>query len=205
MSMHQYRLGRHAIALVGALAVMLATADLAEGQRRVRADSVRNIQTVVPLFGPPGTVVEIASENLPLAARIHLAVGAMHMGFETLAQGDQGEWGDISGQIRIPPSVSWNHPIYVIALNGVFSPIGLSEPFHVTDANGMIQRRGRITDEGDTCLTLRDDDELLYALTGDIGDVSPGDEVLVEGVYSATSTCMEGSSIGVVRIVPSGR
>ena len=204
MSMYDQRSRRHAIALAGAVVLLIVTADFASAQRLIRADSLRQIQTVVPLHGPPGTTVEIASENLPLAARIHLAVGAIHSGFETLGEGSQGEWGDVSGSIRIPESAPWDRPLYVIALNGVFSPIGLSDPFHVTNADGMVRREGRITEEAESCLTLRDEDDLLYALTGDLGAFRAGDEVIVEGVYSETSACMDGSTIGVVRIVPCG-
>ena len=195
---------RQATSLVGVLSLFIIGADFGVAQRFVNPDSLRQLQSVVPLSGPPGTSVEISSENLPLAARIHLAVGAIHAGFETLAEGAQGEWGDMSGEIRIPESASWDRPLYVIALNGVFSPIGLSNPFHVTNEEGLVRREGQITDELEACLTFRDEDELLYALTGELGSLGAGDQVTIEGVYLETSSCMEGSTIEVVRAI-SGR
>ncbi|MEC9356018.1 MAG: hypothetical protein VX507_07240 [Gemmatimonadota bacterium] len=195
---------RQVISLAGALVLLMIGADPGAAQRFVNPDSLRQLQSVAPLSGPPGTRVEISSENLPLAARIHLAVGAIHAGFETLAEGSQGEWGDMSGELMIPESASWDRPLYVIALNGVFSPIGLSNPFHVTNEEGLVRREGQVTEELEACLTFRDEDELLYALTGELGTLNAGDQVTIEGIYLETSSCNEGSTIEVVRAI-SGR
>ena len=195
---------RQVLSLAGALVLLMISADSGAAQRFVNPDSLRQLQSVAPLSGPPGTRVEISSENLPLAARIHLAVGAIHAGFETLAEGSQGEWGDMSGELMIPESASWDRPLYVIALNGVFSPIGLSNPFHVTNEEGLVRREGQVTEELEACLTFRDEDELLYALTGELGTLNAGDQVTIEGIYSETSSCNEGSTIEVVRAI-SGR
>ena len=195
---------RQVLSLAGALVLLMIGADSGAAQRCVNPDSLRQLQSVAPLSGPPGTRVEISSENLPLAARIHLAVGAIHAGFETLAEGSQGEWGDMSGELMIPESASWDRPLYVIALNGVFSPIGLSNPFHVTNEEGLVRREGQVTEELEACLTFRDEDELLYALTGELGTLNAGDQVTIEGIYLETSSCNEGSTIEVVRAI-SGR
>ena len=195
---------RQVLSLAGALVLLMIGADSGAAQRFVNPDSLRQLQSVAPLSGPPGTRVEISSENLPLAARIHLAVGAIHAGFETLAEGSQGEWGDMSGELMIPESASWDRPLYVIALNGVFSPIGLSNPFHVTNEEGLVRREGQVTEELEACLTFRDEDELLYALTGELGTLNAGDQVTIEGIYLETSSCNKGSTIEVVRAI-SGR
>ena len=92
MSILNPRFRHQATTLAGVLTLLMGTPDLGIAQRFVNPDSLRQLQSVVPLSGPPGTRVEISSENLPLAARIHLAVGAIHAGFETLAEGYQGEW-----------------------------------------------------------------------------------------------------------------
>jgi hypothetical protein len=68
----------------------------------------------------------------------------------------------------------------------------------------LVRREGQITDELEACLTFRDEDELLYALTGELGSLGAGDQVTIEGVYLETSSCMEGSTIEVVRAI-SGR
>lgn len=203
--MPEQRIVRPITTLAGLFALLtLSAADVA-AQRFVRADSLRQIQSVVPMSGPPGTQISVRSDNLPLAARVHIAVGMLHAGFETIGLAAQGEWGEISASVQIPAGATWDRPLYVIALDGVFSPIGISDPFHVTDANGMIRRRGRVTDEGGPCLTLRDENDLLYALSGELGAFRAGDEVVVDGTYSGASSCRDGSTIAVARIVARDR
>ena len=204
MSIQDPCLRRQGAALAGALALSLVMAESAAAQRMVRTDSLRRIQEVSPRSGPPGTVVTIGSENLPLQARVVVGAGALHEGFVELADAFQGEWGEISATVVIPEHASWERPLYFIAFNAVFSPIGLSDPFHVTNDSGMVRRKGRITAEGMTCVAMRDDDDNLYMLTGEIRDLQPGDEVVVEGLYTETSPCDQGDAIRVVSLVPGG-
>ena len=68
----------------------------------------------------------------------------------------------------------------------------------------MVQRTGRITDEGLGCLTLRDNDQYMYALSGSVGDLRPGDEVVVEGAIGLSGPCGEHDAIEVVRWSKSG-
>lgn len=175
----------------------------AQGQQRFAAiDSLRRIQSVVPRIGPPGTHVEIYTENLPPQAKIHVGVGAMRAGFEALAEAKQEMWGEVSATVRIPRYATWERPIVFIVFNGVFSPIGISEPFHVTNAEGFVRRTGRITDGSPGCQTLRDADQYLYALTGEsagLAGLEPGDEVVVEGPVTESGPCGGADQIEVVR------
>ena len=185
---------------LGVAAMAVAAPQDAEAQRRFASiDSLRHVQSVEPRSGPPGTVVEIYSENLPLQAKIHVGVGAMRAGFEALAEGTQDVWGEVSATARIPSYATWERPLVFIVFNGNFSPIGISDPFHVTDENGMVRRTGRITDEGLPCASLRDTDQYMYALTGDVDGLKPGDEVVVEGAISVTGSCGGADGIEVVR------
>ena len=185
-----------ALPLLGAL----ATHDAAAQRIRQYAtiDSLRHIQSVEPRLGPPGTVVEVYTENLPPQAKIHVGVGAMRAGFEALAEGTQEIWGEVSATVTVPGYANWERPLVFIVFNGVFSPIGISDPFHVTDENGMVQRTGRITDEGLGCVTMRDNDQYMYALSGDVEGLEPGDEVVVQGAISLSSPCGEADAIEVV-------
>ena len=179
------------------------SAQDAQGQRRFATiDSLRHIQSVAPRSGPPGTEVQIYTENLPPQAKIHVGVGAMRAGFEALAEATQEMWGEVSATVRIPRYATWERPIVFIVFNGVFSPIGISDPFHVTDDRGWVRRAGRITDEGLTCPTLRDADQYMYALAGDVAglrDLKPGDEVTVEGTVTESGPCGGADQIDVVR------
>ena len=189
-----------------ATAVVIGSAIVAldvQGQQRFAAiDSLRRIQSVAPRIGPPGTRVEIYTENLPPQAKIHVGVGAMRAGFEALAEATQEIWGEVSATVRIPRYATWERPIVFIVFNGVFSPIGISDPFHVTNEMGLVRRAGRITDEGLACLTLRDPDQYMYALAGDLAglrNLEPGDEVTVEGTVTESGPCGGADQIDVVR------
>ncbi len=201
MSNRPSRLTRHGLLTLATLPLLAALAAPAAAQRireYATIDSLRHIQSVEPRMGPPGTVVDVYTENLPPQAKIHVGVGAMRAGFEALAEGTQEIWGEVSATVKVPRYANWQRPLVFIVFNGVFSPIGISDPFHVTDENGMVQRTGRITDEGLGCVTLRDNDQYVYALNGDLGDLEPGDEVVVEGSISLSGPCGGADAIEVV-------
>ena len=169
-------------------------------RRYATLDAPRHVQSVVPRIGPPGTEVEVYTENLPPQAKIWVGVGAMRSGFEARAEGRQEMWGEVSATVSIPEYATWNRPLVVIIFNGVFSPIAYSDPFHVTTEDGLVQRTGQIVDEGLKCVTLRDNDEYVYALSGDeVADLEPGDQVVVEGPIAESSPCGEADAITVLR------
>ena len=87
-------------------------------------------------------------------------------------------------------------------LEKIFAPIGLSDPFHVTRADGTLERTGRITDEGVECLAMRDGDEFLYTLVGNTDGLSDGDLVVVEARYVEMSACQQGTTLEVIESRP---
>ncbi|NNF29564.1 MAG: hypothetical protein HKN73_20235, partial [Gemmatimonadetes bacterium] len=145
-----------------ALTVGFVAAEPAEAQRRVAPDSLRMIQEVSPMYGPPGTEVTVYTENLPIQAAVHLGVGATRTGFEALFTAEQGMWGEVSGTITIPETAPVDRAVLLVAFDAIFAPIGLSEPFHVTRPDGTLRRTGRVTDEGVECIAFRDGDGYLY-------------------------------------------
>ncbi|MDG2282893.1 MAG: hypothetical protein P8L45_07205, partial [Longimicrobiales bacterium] len=173
---------------------MLALALPAEAQRRVAPDSLRMIQEIEPLHGSRGTVVTVYTENLPLQARVHVGVGATRTGFEALAEGKQGMWGEVSGTISIPETAPYDRALMIVAFDAIFAPIGLSDPFHVTRPDGTLDRTGRITDEGVECLAMRDGDEFLYTLVGNTEGLSAGDPIVVTARMVEMSTCQQGTT-----------
>ena len=198
-------MNRARIASIGisvSLALFALSTNAAEAQRRVAPDSLRRIQEIEPLHGPPGTEVTIYTENLPLQAKVHVGVGATRTGFEALYEAEQGMWGEVSATIRIPETAPWDRAVLLVAFDAIFAPIGLSDPFHVTRADGSLQRTGEITDEGVECLAMRDSDGFLYTLIGDTSGLQPGQPAVVEGRYVEASTCMQGTTIEVVRVLP---
>lgn len=191
----------HLLALA-ALAVLAVAPTTVDAQRRVAPDSLRMIQQVDPLYGPPGTEVTVFTENLPIQAAVHLGVGATRTGFEALFTAEQGMWGEVSGTITIPETAPVDRAVLLVAFDAIFAPIGLSEPFHVTRPDGTLRRTGRVTDEGVECLAFRDTDDYLYTLIGDTGDLEPGDEAVVEARYVEASICQQGTTLEVTRVLP---
>lgn len=188
-------------ASVATLSTVGADETRAQHERRYATlDAPRHVQSVKPRIGPPGTEVEVYTENLPPQAKIWVGVGAMRSGFEARAQGKQEMWGEVSATVSIPEYATWDRPLVVIIFNGVFSPIAYSDPFHVTREDGLVQRTGEVVDEGLECVTLRDNDEYLYVLSGNgVADLEPGHQVVVEGPVTQSGPCGEVDTIAVAR------
>lgn len=196
------RLGPIGLGVALAATALTCLAARVDAQHRVAPDSLRHIQHVDPVYGPPGTEVTVYTENLPLQAAVHLGVGATRTGFEALYTAEQGMWGEVSGTITIPETAPWDRAVLLVAFDAIFAPIGLSDPFHVTRPDGILRRTGEVTDEGVECLAFRDSDGYLYTLIGETDGLEPGQPAVVEGTYVEASTCMQGTTIDVKRILP---
>lgn len=61
----------------------------------------------------------------------------------------------------------------------------------------LVVVKGRLTDEGVECPTLRDRSNVLYSLAGSTGDYKRGDRVCVKGRIVEQSECMRGITITV--------
>ncbi len=67
-----------------------------------------------------------------------------------------------------------------------------------------MRRTGNVTERKVSIKTFLDQDQYVYTLTGNLSGLSVGDAVSVDGTYSDSSSCGEGSSIAVVRVTPIG-
>jgi hypothetical protein len=160
----------------------------------------RGVESMAPRSGPPGTTVTLRSTNMPAITPVRIGVGALRFGFEEVAQVMTTNRGVLSTTVVVPEWAQRDLIHRFIVFDFYFNPIALSDIFHVTDADGMVERRGRLTDEGVECPALRGDDGVLYTLTGDLSAFKAGDEVLVEGSLPEMSICQQGTTIQVVRI-----
>ena len=70
-------------------------------------------------------------------------------------------------------------------------------------SDGLMTIRGRLTDEGVECPAMRDEQGILYTLSGDLGSFRPGDQVCVRGRTVEMSICQQGVTIAVVSIAKS--
>ena len=131
-----------ALVLAVTLSLLNATSRDAAAQRKfATVDSLRHIQSVEPRTGPPGTVVEVYTENLP--AGQDPCGGGRHAGrLRSLGRGYAGDVGRGFGDGTDPDYATWERPLVFIVFNGIFSPIGISDPFHVTNEEGLVRRTG---------------------------------------------------------------
>ncbi|WP_419935892.1 hypothetical protein [Candidatus Palauibacter sp.] len=194
---------RRVVPGVVALPLLLFAADAGLAQAHpnpATPDSLRQIQTMEPRMGPPGTEVSLYTENIPLQARVVVGLGAIGTGFEELGTGAQGEFGEIGATVRVPESASWDRAVVFIIFNGNFAPTGLSDPFHVTDAQGRVQRSGVIRERQGGCTTFEDRDGYFYSVTGAMEGAGPGDDVLIEGALSRSVSCPHADTIEIQRL-----
>lgn len=165
--------------------------------------ALRHIQEVEPRSGPPGTQVRIYTQNMPPQGKVLVGVGAIGVGFEVLSEGIQGQWGDVTASLRIPESATHDRPLRIIFLNGLFSPVGLSDAFHVTDREGRIRRTGRVRAGDSGCrLVLEGTHGERYGLSGSLAGLEEGGWVGVEGRWEE-GRCGAGGAIRVTgRVAP---
>lgn len=135
----------------------------------------RRIELIEPKSGPPGTVVRVNTEDMPVITPIRVGIGAARVGFEAFQELMTGDEGDFDVTVTVPDWASWERVHVFIVFDIYFRPIALSDAFHVTNEDGLVRRIGRVTHREDGCSLLLDIDGVRYALLGD-GDMVPGIE-----------------------------
>ena len=89
----------------------------------------------------------------------------------------------MSEVVRVPSWATPDRTHYFVLADVYFRPLTVSEAFHVTTPHGTLVRRGRITDDAVSWVTVREEGEgqELYVLIGDTQGLRVGDDVEVEG------------------------
>ena len=176
------------------------TEQVAASQAQVSASSTA--QDRPPFLssrgGPPGTPVTVSMSGLVINARLDLGFGSFVQN-EILQAVQADQDGAVSVTLPIPATARPGvHYFFLAEENG--SPFAVSSPFLVTASDGTIRLRGRVTDEGAECMTMRGTGDVLYTLTGELGSPAPDARVTVEGTLAETSPCQQGLTIAVTRI-----
>lgn len=198
---------RTTAASIGCVALLLALVGVhgaaAQAAGRVDANTggiTRRLQNITPNFGPPGTVVTVASGLMPAITPVRVGIGATRVGFETLAELLTSVSGEFSVPVTVPEWASVERSHRFILFDFYFNPIAMSDAFFVTDANGVFKRTGRFVKEGVPCPSLRDGDGELYALVGDTGTLAEGARVTIEGKLTEATGCGSNASIGILKL-----
>lgn len=144
----------------------------------------RKIELIYPKSGPPGTVVRVNTEDMPVITPIRVGIGAAQAGFEAFQELMTGQEGEFDVSVEVPEWASWDRVHLFIVFDIYFRPIALSDAFHVEDERGMVRRTGRVTHRDDGCSILRDIDGVQYALLGE-GET-------IEGIEPETTVTLDG-------------
>lgn len=199
--------------LVGAALVALLAGGAGEARAQhpaaghrvaIGGERLTGVTTVSPAKGPAGSVVTVRATALPPGTPVQVMIGALRSGFEVIAITVTDEEGNISIEdslsLTVPDWVASDRSYLFIVTDRQYNPLAVADVFHVTDANGMVKRAGRIMHEPTDCPVLTNDAQELYFLTGSPGEVSPGEEVVVEGPIVDTEVCGKGTTIEVRRL-----
>ena len=163
------------------------------------------IHTRAPVFSPgsgaPGIEVTVQTRDLPALTPVYLGMGATRSSFEVLSQLVTSELGEMSTVVEVPDWATPDRTHYFVLVDVYFRPLAVSAAFHVTEPDGTLRRRGAIADGEGGCLTLREagEGEEIYVLTGDVQDLTLGDEVLVEATLGESPGCGQGTALQVTR------
>jgi hypothetical protein len=160
--------GLTTLTTLGALGLASATPAAAQG---VDAPGIRDlthhIRTISPQFGPAGTMVRVHADNLPPNARVQVAVGEMQgCGYQVCEKVQTNGRGELTANVQVPEWAHTTHYEVIMILAEDFMPIAVSDPFHVTDAEGMVTRTGTIGMAWPGCPSLIGDHGVTYAIVG---------------------------------------
>ncbi|MEX2473162.1 MAG: hypothetical protein WEA34_13325 [Gemmatimonadota bacterium] len=176
------------LVIVPALAPDTATAQSMNASDVNMGAIERKIELIYPKSGPPGTVVRVNTEDMPVITPIRVGIGAAQAGFEAFQELMTGQEGEFDVSVEVPEWASWDRVHLFIVFDIYFRPIALSDAFHVTNEDGLVRRTGRVTHRDDGCSILRDIDGVQYALLGE-GEA-------IEGIEPETTVTLDG------RIIP---
>lgn len=167
----------------------------------IGGDRLAGVTTVSPGSGPPGTMVAVRAVSLPPGTPVQLMIGGLNSGFEVIAITVTDEEGNLSMEdsvaVKVPDWVERDRTYLFIVTDREYNPLAAADVFHATDAEGMVQRAGRIMFEPTSCPALTNEADELYFLAGSAGEVSPGEEVVVEGPIVDSEACGPGTTIEV--------
>ena len=151
--------------------------------------------------GAPGDEVRVGGRGFPAGAELDLGFGPPESEYEVLRTVTADARGEVDVAAAVPPWAERGRTYLFVLAAPRNDPRAVSEPFHVTGADGTVTVEGEITDEGVECLAMRGRDGTLYTLAGgDTEGLSPGDAVTVEGTVAEMSICMQGITLDVTRV-----
>ena len=188
----------------GTMGAAQLDAQLPAGEIPAVGTGVTHVRKIEPRFGPAGTTIRIEADGLPINTSVYVALASIHAGYEVGATTQTDAEGRLHAALTVPERHRdhWDHTEMVVVLAEEGSrPMALSDPFHITNAQGFVQRSGVIRMVGQDCPVLDGWDGVTYALVGGQGPnmaASAGHQLTVEGAL-VDATCGLQNAIEVRR------
>src|SRR5688500_9049879 len=142
--------------------------------------------TVINRFGPIGSEMRIATQQLPGNRDVQIMMGAVRDGFEIVRTDRTDDRGLIGGQetvtFPVPDWVRADRPYLVMITDLEYHPLAAADMFHVTTAEGLVTRRGVVKLENAGCpILVADGSDEWYVLLGNTIRLIAGEEMAVRG------------------------
>jgi hypothetical protein len=151
---------------------------------------------IAPRGGAVGSEVTVGMAGAPPKANIRIAFANLQA-YELIHSVQADEQGNFTTTVKIPDWALADQVHYFFANPGGGQPRAFSDGYHVTTPDGTLNVQGVLGADVDGCVELRNAEDVVYNLVGDIGEWIPGDEVAVTGTIAAAGGCGEGVRIEV--------
>lgn len=164
---------------------------------------------ISPSAGPPGTPVTVTASGFPPGAQVHVGAGRAQSEYDVLERTAVDDQGRLRTTVELPAFADAREEWVFVVSTPDHRVEARSERFDVRpgepgDDGDLVSVQGTVTGEGVECPVLRTSEGELYSLTGDLGDLGPGDRVRVEGTVAEVSICMQGTTLQVQALEPIG-
>ena len=152
---------------------------------------------VTPKGAPPGGEVTVTVMNMPPMIGIKVGFGSLQEYQFIGRQSTDGDGGFVEKMV-IPDWATRDKVHYFFVAYDDESPRGVSDPFHVTARDGTATVSGVMTNDGQSCPTLKNVFDIVYTLVGDTSAWQTGAKVVVTGKIVDGGPCGDqGITIGV--------
>ena len=168
---------------------------------QITENQLPGLATVSPSSGASGTMVKVATKNLPARTEVQFMIGALQDGFEVISTVMTDEQGRPGGQdtvaVKIPDWVQTNRSYLVMLTDLNYKPLAAPNMFHPTDASGGLQRRGTMKSDDPRCPMLTAPGGENYFLVGNTTGLRSGNDVIVKGKVTDFTPCGRTTTISV--------
>lgn len=150
----------------------------------------------------PGSTVSVEASGFAPSTQVQIGFGVPRSEYDVIASVTTDAQGSLARQVQVPGWAMAGQPYVVVVAAPGNDPRAVSDPFVVGSPGDEVRIHGTMTDEGVECPAVRGPAGTLYTLAGGDIDVSPGQQVMLEGTIVGAAICMQGTTVQVERLEP---